>query len=417
MKILRYTSLALILLVVVVGMVAAAGPQQPGPPPPFDPGAATPNPAYPPILDPVTGQPVGHVVCDSNWCVIQLPPGMTPDQFENIYGPTNQFQGCWNSSGSICVVAPVSPEADQWLRDWAHWIYYHNNNDLCVLFSMQCPIPFPPSFTNPPGNDTDIPGTNPPRNPSNPTPVHPMPTVVPTRVPTATPSAGVNPPHHNGSKPPASTGGCPAATVARAWPQVHVATAPLYPLVAEQDQLHVGVIFTTTITVPPVIYRYWHRGADYCKPVPDANQNGLPDRLGDCWTQIGDPPVKWPGDITHDSCHQRAIVYSDPVAGSGLLQMVLAQSSRDWIENDLANLYPGMSVRMPEIRLPAQGRGWCRSDKVCFFRSVVNARPVDPGYYASTITFYTRGTPVTRPLQLRKEKRQPVYLLETRLVK
>ena len=416
MRILRYTSLAVLLFVVVLSVASAAGPHQPGPPPPFDPGSAVTNPAYPPVLDPVTGQPVGRVVCDSNWCVIVLPPGMTPDKFEDTYGPTNKFQGCWNSTGSICVVAPVSPAADQWLRDWANWIYEHHSNDLCLLFSMQCPIPFPPSLTNPPGTRTP-PGT-PPGN-GVPTPTPPERGHISTPAPAATPMppAPPPPPPNHGKRPPGSSAGCPNATVSRAWPQVRMVTGPMYPLVAGQDQLHVGVVFTTTITVPPVIYRYWWKGADYCKPVPDANQNGLPDRFGDCWTQIGNPPVKWPGDITHDSCHGKTITYKDPVASTGQLQMILADSSRSWIENDLAQRYPGVTVRMPEIRIPAHGRGWCRSDNACFFQSVVSAKPIDPGYYASTVTFYTQGTPVTRPLQLRKEKRQPVYLLETRIVK
>jgi len=39
-------------------------------------------------------------------------------------------------------------------------------------------------------------------------------------------------------------------------------------------------------------YRHERR----CHPVPDANRDGKPDRGGNCWTIIGDPPVAWPGD-------------------------------------------------------------------------------------------------------------------------
>ncbi len=38
------------------------------------------------------------------------------------------------------------------------------------------------------------------------------------------------------------------------------------------------------------------RREERCEPVPDANGDGRPDRGGNCWTTIGDPPVAWPGD-------------------------------------------------------------------------------------------------------------------------
>ena len=39
-----------------------------------------------------------------------------------------------------------------------------------------------------------------------------------------------------------------------------------------------------------------YRDEEKCNPVPDEDGDGQPDRGGDCWTTIGDPPVTWPGD-------------------------------------------------------------------------------------------------------------------------
>ena len=195
-----------------------------------------------------------------------------------------------------------------------------------------------------------------------------------------------------------------------------VESGPKFPVVVGQDPTREGVVYTVTLTIPPVVYQRWW--AEYeCRAVPDADEDGEPDREGNCTTQIGDPPVDWPGEWRLKACHPQRFLLPDPVVGVGSMEMTLRESSRRWIREVLAQKYPGARVRMPEIRMSVRGRGWLRSDNAYVYRAVVNPKPVDPGIYDVTLIFRTQGTGVTPPLTLRKQVEQKVYLLETTIVR
>ncbi len=413
MKAQRVVILAFLTVILAAVVVAAQGeaPPEPGPPPPLDPGSAAPSDRWPPVQDPSTGE-VFPVVCDANWCYIVLPPGMTPDLFEAAYLFGGIFPvGCWNSGGNICIVAPNSPEADQWLRDWAFYMYIMYGNGACVLLSIECAIPgWEPTITFPDQDNSTNDDNQSPTPAPTPTP-RPMPTPRPTRQPTPPPTTGRPTP------PPPSDAGCPPARYRRAQTTVRVDAAPNFPVVIGQDPREMGVVYTVTVTVPPVVYERWWKEPDRCEPVPDADGDGAPDREGNCTTWIGDPPVEWPGDLVPGQCRLQQFILPDPVQGSGRMEMVLRPASRRWIETELAAKYPGARVRRPEMRMVTRGRGYLRPDRTYVYRAVVNPKPVDPGIYDVTFLFRTRGTGVTRPLLLRKEIAQKVYLIETGLVK
>ena len=221
--------------------------------------------------------------------------------------------------------------------------------------------------------------------------------------------------------PPGSADSCPVPEVIRFDPVWRIRSRPAHPIVVGQDPQREGIVYEIEVRVPPVIYRRYEKEPDQCVPVPDADQDGKPDRQGNCWTQIGDPPVRWPGDLQPGPCRLVEERYPEPVQGSGALAMILRKSSIDWIQGELAARYPGARVRMPRILLPVAGQGAVLGDKTFVLTAVVNPKPEDPGYYDVEIAFHTAGTPVTAPRQIRwrtpPDRPQPVYLLETTLVR
>ncbi len=215
--------------------------------------------------------------------------------------------------------------------------------------------------------------------------------------------------------PPGSADSCPAPEVIRFDPVWQVRSRPAYPIVVGQDPRREGIVYEIEVRVLPVIYRRYEKEPDQCVPVPDADQDGKPDRSGSC--SIGG----WPGDLQPGACRLVEERYPEPVQGSGALAMILRKSSIDWIQNELAARYPGARVRMPRILLPVAGQGAVLGDKTFVLTAVVNPKPEDPGYYDVEIAFNTAGTPVTAPRQIRwrtpPDRPQPVYLLETTLVR
>ncbi|MDR7574326.1 MAG: hypothetical protein QN194_15540 [Armatimonadota bacterium] len=215
-----------------------------------------------------------------------------------------------------------------------------------------------------------------------------------------------------------SADSCPAPEVVRAPPQIEpLIASPPYPVVAGQDPERKGVIYELTVRVPPVVYRRWEREPDRCEPVPDADGDGKPDRGGNCRTTIGDPPAAWPGDLKPGGCRLIEETYPDPIAGDGLLTMVLSPSSRAWIQGELAAKYPGARVRMPEIRMPIHGQGQVMGDKTFLFTAKVNPKPVDPGVYEVEFFFRTAGTPVSDPIVVRRRIEQKVWLMESAITR
>ncbi len=232
------------------------------------------------------------------------------------------------------------------------------------------------------------------------------------------PNPTPNPRRNPRPTPPPSADQCPPPEVVRAPPAIEpLISRPPYPVVVGQDPERLGVIYEMTVRVPPVIYRRWERDPDICVPVPDADQDGRPDRGGSCWTTIGDPPVTWPGDLRPGGCRLVEERYADPIDGEGLLMMTLRPSSREWIEGELAQRYPGARVRMPEIRLPITGASEILEDKTCILRASVNPKPVDPGIYDVEFIFYTSGTPVSDPIEVRRRIEQKVWLMESTIVR
>jgi hypothetical protein len=221
--------------------------------------------------------------------------------------------------------------------------------------------------------------------------------------------------------PPGGADACPAPEAIRFDPVWRIRSRPPNPVVVGQDPRREGIVYEIEVRIPPVIFRRYEKEPDRCEPVPDADGDGKPDRSGSCWTQIGDPPVRWPGDLKPGECRLVEERYPEPVEGQGALAMILRKSSIEWIQGELAARYPGARVRMPRILLPVQGQGTVLADKTFVLAARVNPKPVDPGLYDVEIAFNTAGTPVTAPRRIEwrtpPDRPQPVYLLETTLVR
>lgn len=325
--------------------------------PPFDPGQAT--------FDPVFG-----AWCDPNWCVID-PNGVNGWIYATTACPVGGMCGWARMDAADPEVAQLA------LNQLYNCSYVHAGFGFCTV---------------------EVAGTPPW-----------------TTIPNPGQSSGGGGSSNPGSSNP---GSCPAPEVVRAPPQIEpLVSKPPNPVVVGQDPERKGVIYELTVRVPPVIYRRYEKEPDRCEPVPDANGDGKPDRSGNCTTTIGDPPVSWPGDLKPGECRLIEERYPDPIAGDGLLVMILSPESRAWIQGELAARYPGARVRQPEIRMPIRGEGSLTGDKTFILTAVVNPKPVDPGVYQVEFLFRTAGTPVSDPIVVRRRIEQKVWLMESAIVR
>ena len=103
--------------------------------------------------------------------------------------------------------------------------------------------------------------------------------------------------------------------------------------------------------------------------------------------------------------------YNDPI-GRISSSVALQQHSRDWINNVLSQLYPGISVKR---HYPDGSTLYAGSTMV--WHGLYSYPALDPGSYSGTIVAKTTGTPVSLPQQVHKTFSAKVFLLETKLLR
>lgn len=352
-------------LALLVAAVSAAraqsnvpGQPAPGPAPAFSWERARPVEA---VVDPLTGETVTSVYCDENWCVAPVPPGMSPDQFENDYLEMADLgSGCLNSTGQYCVLRPNSEAADQWLRDQVFYRAYALGDYRCVMLNDECTIEFdiqPPSTptTGDPDRDHESP--------------EPSPTVergTAAAEPSSGSGAGSAPrggedaasaPTPAQASPPAPRAGGdrrsvpPAAPVAAALgcPDTGVAiyTYPPRPVVVGQDPERRGADILVVICTRPAVFE-WTETVRWCQyseqPVEgwdgcdyDMDGDGRPDHPGDPhWTE-GERHIPH-REVVPDRLDFNTLRFTATLTGE----------SQAWILGELARKYPGATVRKPE---------------------------------------------------------------------
>lgn len=374
----------IIVLMVALAAVAVATARadgRDGQLPPFDPSRA--------VLS-----PDGKMWCDPNWCIF------SPDAAPQLYQG-----GC----ASLCGLPRLSDAEDPDVRDWNLIQQLAGKGELASwfveggIFRDQPRLMFGPAFVSCP-------------------PDHPLCGRIPPAVISGTPGSGSGGGGGGGGgNPGGSAESCPVPEAIRFDPVWQVRSRPAYPIVVGQDPRREGIVYEIEVRIPPVLYRRYEKEPDVCVPVPDTDGDGKPDREGTCATQIGDPPVRWPGDLKPGQCRLVEERYPEPISGDGALAMALRASSIQWIQGELAARYPGARVRMPRILLPVRGEGRTLGDGTFVLTARVNPKPEDPGYYDVELAFRTAGTPVTAPREIRwrtpPDRPQPVYLLETTIVR
>ena len=270
---------------------------------------------------------------------------------------------------------------------------------------VYCGDPEVPGMVNKPtGFPTDY--VTPPVATQEPTPT---PVIVP---PTSTPA----PPGTPEPTPPSTH--CPDPVITWRRPTVSFSTSPPYPVVVGQDPEHVGVNVCITIQSYPVVYEHWDweivgyrdetrtrcchaNGA--CQQDMTPCNNHWPD-----W-EVRSTTVQVP---VYDCVHHRETL-PDPVElGAIRAKASLTQDSRNWIERELAQRYPGARVKHPDWEIIPAG-GWRGEHTVS---ACINVPFEDPGTYDVTVNGRTHGTRYTSPLVIRQQFTQKVYLIETTLI-
>jgi len=184
-----------------------------------------------------------------------------------------------------------------------------------------------------------------------------------------------------------------------------IKTAPNYVLVTGQDPEKRGVDLRFELTISPTIYYYY-----------------LWEEVEDGQTCAAGAPVEnCPADqlitLTHLECVEHKLAFCEP-ASNMRAQANLAESSRDWILNDLAKVYYGASLYHPDWVWTQGGSGGCDGSKTYRWQLSIPAVQVrDPGFYNLTVAGATDGTPVSEPRSFRITNGQfDAYLMETTII-
>lgn len=239
----------------------------------------------------------------------------------------------------------------------------------------------------PPGMCASLPGGCPPGFPPTPPP----------------PDATVTPP-------PAPVQCNPPQTTIGAISMTAIKMAPNHPIVVGQDPDKRGADLSYTVRVEPTIRRVWVAQAETeCRPGPNQNGNY------NCMLPGNQPGheriIRW-------YCEERVEVYRESLTRVST-SASLAQSSRDWILNELSIRYPGAHLKRPSWAWGGNpGAGGFQGNTFVWNFSIPGVQFADPGYYGLGANGATSGTPITPPRTFNLTNgRLEVWLKETTIIK
>lgn len=181
---------------------------------------------------------------------------------------------------------------------------------------------------------------------------------------------------------------------------------PAYPVVVGQDPKKRGVDLRFSLTISPTIYRYQQlEVVDQnvtCVPGTGGNQGSCPagqvEQTEDVWDCV-----------THEKQYCEPAAYVDT-------RMSLFSSSRSWILGELAQKFPGASLKHPDWRWTG-GKGGCGGGTYSWSLQQLKAQVADPGFYGVRLSGRTNGTPVSPPRSFDLDAGSfGVYLMESTII-
>jgi hypothetical protein len=183
----------------------------------------------------------------------------------------------------------------------------------------------------------------------------------------------------------------PPQTTIGAISMTAIKLAPNHPIVVGQDPEKRGADLSYSITIGPTIRRIWTAEAETeCRPGPTQNGNYNCDLPGP-GNQRGHEV------ITDWYCEEHVEVYRESLTRVSTAA-ALAQSSRDWILNELSIRYPGARLKRPTWAWGGNpGTGGFQGDTFVWTYEIPGIQFADPGYYALSANGATTGTPITPP--------------------
>jgi hypothetical protein len=207
----------------------------------------------------------------------------------------------------------------------------------------------------------------------------PMPTVIPTLAPVECPQPSVRP-----------------GAISASGNQV----APAYPLVVGQDLEKRGADFSFSASVAPTLYTYYTQ-----EPIEECVPGATASGQYNCTKQGAHGHLVQTG----FQCIVHSQSYSECIA-SASASILLTQSSRNWILNELSIRYPGAFLHHPSFEFSGSGCAWSASPK--------NVQIADPGYWDVSVRGNTSGTPVSGPRSFARSGDQfAVWLKEITIIK
>lgn len=228
--------------------------------------------------------------------------------------------------------------------------------------------------------------------------------------PTATPPPTVTPP-------PDIT--CPADVIQQAPPRAEkIGAFPPNPVVKGQGGQ--GLTITFRAISFPVVRHWWER-VDNSHWACVHVESGFEDdgRYGVSPCNEG-----WEGwetrYITDVKCEERIQIIPDPIRVETFQAHArLRESSKQWIEGELQQRYPGAKVRKPNWDVPGQVQSnGCAANGQCVLVVTAYFPFEDPGWYDIRAEGRTAGTSYTPPRTFQYQSNQPqaVYLMDSTLL-
>jgi hypothetical protein len=235
-----------------------------------------------------------------------------------------------------------------------------------------------------------------------------QPTPQPTPQPTAQPS-----------------GRCPGAQVVLGQISANAKKiAPPFPLVVGQDPSKRGVDLTFSLSIQPTILHSWSWGivdvTQSCNYDENGGHSGCPiSQYSNGWSRYWESSsyryvetnTIW-GCIEHITSYKEGVSVIFPSAN-------LANSSKSWILNDLAQRYPGAFLHHPNWSWGYAGPGYGSFSGFTYLWnfSIQKVQAADPGIYNLVVSGTTSGTPVSQPRSFSiKAGTFDDYLLETTII-
>jgi hypothetical protein len=170
--------------------------------------------------------------------------------------------------------------------------------------------------------------------------------------------------------------------------------APPNPVVIGQDLQRRGVDIQVNVLIPPVVYHYFVavRHDDPVCAVDSTNHGS------GCSNHPGDSHWKT---VVHTwyECVEHTHVFPDYL-NTARVSISLTDASRNWIQTDLAQAYPGAHLLHPDFSYSFSGPGTLLGDQsVTWTTTIPRIQTADPGDFTTSVLVRTTGTSVSAPRQ------------------